>query len=450
MEFLQIIGISIAILFTIWVLFYTMFLGLNMRAEPLRTRNPVLLFVSSVGVLLNGITMILHACSTPIPCYLLNGIRRDALSLVVMPGVLRGMQYIVLIHEGYRRRFPRFKSSAFSVVCNFAFVMFHAGVGNILSHFDGAADNDCFPPKVLVTYITFVAICLIFVTIKIFRLIPWEFDEYHIAEDLKQCSIIWAVGVIIITILITVSAFLDKKTLGSILLAWMLFLLGAGTFLITVVRPIHVFIFNNNRSRWYVNDKKDRMMINRYRIRKIHVGSECGYQKTARKSIVYLLRATVQSLSRQLEVIGMVLEKPEAIKKLHDFSNRRLFAEVTLFMERANNYKRLWMVDSVEESLIKSTSIVEDFIKASAHHSINISGKLRNAMLKSATDFRSGEDYEAKFPRDFFDECYDEMCKLFFSNLANDDANDNEFWLICIELFDIEALKVAGVLEFAH
>jgi len=420
-------------MYTIWILFYVSVLCCNMKLEPIRTRNPAILLVNSVGALLIGNVQVLFAFSIPIPCYLLQS-RIQLASLIFMPAVLRGIQYVLLINEDYRQRCPKFKSTKFLFYCNVVFAILHTAVCEVLSRVNGVYENDCIATWSF-AYAMFVIISFIVALYKLYRLIPWSYDSFFIANDLKYCSLFWAIAGIALLVTKMLSEILDKPHLGSVLGSWINFLLfEAQTFFITVVRPVHKFVFN-----------KFGCCAKGKAIRRVAVESQIPYIKSTsqsnleeeRKQDADILKANVQTLNRQLQVMNMVLESDEATKKLHGFCNRRLCAEISLFLEKAHDYKLSWLTDTDTESFIKSISIIDDFIHANATNSINISGKLRDTVLNSVKSPKGC--FSQKPAQDFFDECYKEMCKLFFANLQN--GGDCEFWLICVDHLEIDALR---------
>mmetsp|Transcript_17193 Transcript_17193/g.22667 ORF Transcript_17193/g.22667 Transcript_17193/m.22667 type:complete len:441 (+) Transcript_17193:1837-3159(+) len=435
MVLLHAFGISVAIVYTIWIFSYCSVLFLNWNLEAIRFRNPALLVLNSVGLLLVGNVMVLSAFFIPIPCFLQHDSRMVVPSLVLMPCVLRGIQYLTFIKEKYRRRFRKLKSANYVLCFNLVFFFLHAMIVRSLSFVSGVYENGCFPTKFIFAYGFFELVCFIVVGYKIFLLIPWSYDSFHVGEDLKRCLLVWAVGISSGVVVILVFLVLNKKTLGSYILNLLHFLVAVASFFVVVVCPVHKFVFQADR--FYTTNR------NRGQRRcETHLGRNAKVAPATpiltANELEDLKKIVRRTISSQLIIVEMILENKEAAKRFHDFSNRRFYSEMTLFLERAYTYKSLWATESNLDSLAEGKSIIEDFIKSTGPNSINISAKMRDVVLLNANHLnRSGQD---KLPHDLFDECYEEVCKLFFDNLVTSEDVE-EFWMICFEHIDIEAVR---------
>jgi len=431
MELFQALGLSFTILYTLWIFCYSLLIFMNRKTEPIRFRNPALLLLTSVSSLLVKDIMILNACFLPISCFLQRNSRMIVPSLVIMPCVLRGIQYKVLINESYRRKFPIFKSDIFSFCCNIIFFILHTAFRKSLNLQISVNRNGCgFPTKQSFIFGFIVLICLLVATYRVFLLIPWSYDSFYVGQDLKRCSLIWVVSIVIF-------ALLGNQKLGSYFLNWVYLIGVAGSFFVSVVCPINKFVFHH--SGWYNENERDQMQRKKY-IQRRRVGATqvAPAPQNMEKFMDELHDYVQQSFSMQIKVIEMILENNQATKELHEYSNRRFCNETTLFLEQAYRHKCLWMTESKKQSLLKGKYIIEDFIQPKGPNCIDVSAELRKSILEHANHWNKC-NFQDKFPQDIFDKGYEEMCKLFFANL-NTSEEIYTFWQICIEHLDVETL----------
>mmetsp|Transcript_33688 Transcript_33688/g.43041 ORF Transcript_33688/g.43041 Transcript_33688/m.43041 type:complete len:498 (+) Transcript_33688:137-1630(+) len=155
------------------------------RNEPcIKPRNPLLVCITGLMSIFLAIVLF-YSVFVHFPCHIIVILYWGEVSLQTFPNILRGIQYIVVTEEDYREKYSKHLKTNASVVkkaCFFAF--FHHLILEICffsleSYHQCLMSWDAF-------YLAFICICLVGLTLFVYRKVPWNFDSFAIGAEIKM------------------------------------------------------------------------------------------------------------------------------------------------------------------------------------------------------------------------------------------------------------------------